>query len=204
MRLTKTLLASLVGVGLGTAVLPVANAADAAALAAERCEACHGKAGVTERKDIGSIAGSSAYYLQTQMEMYKSGERTGEKYQVEGQPAANMNEVAKKLSDEEIKALAEYYAAQPYKAYKQKVDEAQAAKGAKVADEACENCHTEGGSVADDDAGILAGQPIEALRAMFKEIGAGTRPFPKKMTSDFQKLSKEDHEALIQYYASEQ
>jgi cytochrome subunit of sulfide dehydrogenase len=203
MRLTKTLVASLVGVGLGTAVVPVANAADAAALAAERCEACHGKAGVTQRQDIGSIAGSSAYYLQTQMEMYKSGERTGEKYQVEGQPAT-MNEVAKKLSDEEIKALAQYYAKQPYKAYAQKVDKAQAAKGAKVAEEACEGCHSEGGSVADDDAGILAGQPIEALGSMFKEIGAGTRTFPKKMTSDFQKLSKEDQEALIQYYAGHQ
>jgi sulfide dehydrogenase cytochrome subunit len=203
MRLTITLLASLVGVGLGTAVVPVANAADAAALAAERCEACHGKAGVTQRQDIGSIAGSSAYYLQAQMEMYKSGERTGEKYQVEGQPET-MNEVAKKLSDEDIKALAEYYAEQPYKAYDQKVDKAQAAKGAKVNEAACENCHTEGGSVADDDAGILAGQPIEALRLMFKQIGAGTRDFPKKMTSNFQKLSKEDQEALIQYYASQQ
>jgi cytochrome subunit of sulfide dehydrogenase len=203
MRLTKNLLVSLVGVGLGTAVVPVANAADAAALAAERCEACHGKAGVTQRQDIGSIAGSSAYYLQTQLEMYKSGERPGEKYQVKGQPET-MNEVAKKLSDEEIKALAKYYAEQPYKAYNQKVDEAQAAKGAKVQEAACENCHTEGGSVADDDASILAGQPIEALRSMFKQIGAGTRPYPKKMTSNFQELSKEDQEALIQYYAGQQ
>ena len=201
MRLTTTLLASLVGGGLATTIAPMVNAADGAALAAERCESCHGKGGVTQQEDVGNIAGVSAYYLQTQLEMYKSGERTGAKH---GESDTSMNKVAENLSDEEIEVVAEYYAEQPYTPYKQEVDSAKAEKGAQVHEEACETCHTEGGSVADDDAGILAGQPIGALRSMFKEIGAGTRPFPKKMTSNFKELSEEDQEALIQYYAGQQ
>ena len=66
----------------------------------------------------------------------------------------------------------------------------------------CEKCHSEGGSVAGDEAGILAGQPLKYLQATFKEYSDGSRHQPKKMKEKWDQLKPADQEALIQFYAS--
>ncbi len=68
----------------------------------------------------------------------------------------------------------------------------------------CKKCHEDGGSSADDDAGILAGQWTPYLEQQFKEFKAGKRAMDKKMKPKMEKLSADDIKALIQYYASEQ
>ena len=72
---------------------------------------------------------------------------------------------------------------------------------------ACEDCHgkkgnEDGGSSADDDAGILAGQWMPYLEDQFKEYASDKRPMPKKMKPKMEKLTDDDIKALIHYYGS--
>ena len=75
-------------------------------------------------------------------------------------------------------------------------------KGEKIYDKACAKCHDEGGSLPDDDAGILAGQWMPYLEQAFKEFASGERPMVKKMKPKVEKLEPADIEALVNYYGS--
>jgi sulfide dehydrogenase cytochrome subunit len=77
-----------------------------------------------------------------------------------------------------------------------------AKKGKDVHDMYCEECHSEGGSVAADDAGILAGQWIPYLKQAFADYSSAKRPIPKKMKVKMDELKKTDIDALINYYGS--
>ncbi|MDE2461976.1 MAG: cytochrome c4, partial [Gammaproteobacteria bacterium] len=63
--------------------------------------------------------------------------------------------------------------------------------------------HTNGGSVADDDAGILAGQWSPYLQQAFQEYQSGNRVMPDQMKPKIDALRTDQVNALIQYYASE-
>ena len=54
----------------------------------------------------------------------------------------------------------------------------------------------------DDDAGILAGQWMPYIRHTFEEFSSGKRPIPKKMKPKFDELTKDDVDALVNYYGS--
>ena len=60
----------------------------------------------------------------------------------------------------------------------------------------------EGGSLASDDSGILAGQWMPYLEQAFKEFASGERPMVKKMKPKVEKLEPADIEALVNYYGS--
>ncbi len=70
---------------------------------AATCAACHGEAGVSAIGMYPNIAGQYANYLEHSLKDYKSGAR---KNAIMGAQAVN-------LSDEEIRQLARWYAAQP-------------------------------------------------------------------------------------------
>ncbi len=91
-------------VGLALAVTPVL-AVDGAKLYAEKtCNACHGPTGTKPlMPDYPKIAGQNPKYLERQMLDIKSGARAN------GNSAA-MKGVMHLVSDEEIKALADYLA----------------------------------------------------------------------------------------------
>ena len=112
-----------------------------------------------------------------------------------------MAEVAKKLSEADIDAVAEHFAGQTYAPHAQQVDAALAAKGKAAFDDNCEKCHSEGGSVADDDASLLAGQGKPYLEEQFKLYDDGSRPMSKKMAKKFEKISDEDKAAIIEFLA---
>jgi sulfide dehydrogenase cytochrome subunit len=178
-------------------------AADGARLAAEKCESCHGKNGNSEKHDVPSIAGFSDVVIWDSLDMYQSGERKGVRYTVDGKET-DMNEIASDLSEEDMDALALFYAEQTFLPRSQTFDAALAEKGAEIHDSKCENCHSEQGSNADDDAAILAGQWIPYMRAQCAAFRAGDREAPRKMKKKIDSLSDEDIEALINFYASQQ
>lgn len=66
------------------------------------CSSCHGGSGQGEPVDTPSLAGQKAAYLEQVLLAYKSGERHNDLY-------GRMRLIAGKLSDREIKQLAEYY-----------------------------------------------------------------------------------------------
>lgn len=171
---------------------------------ADKCNDCHGKDGVSTESKVPTIAGFSPDALQDILTQFKEGDRKGVKFKAENGKETDMNAIAEKLSDADITALSKYYSAKKFKPAKQKFDAAMAKKGAKVHDKLCEKCHSDGGSNADDDAAILAGQWRAYLEEQFKLIAAKERNVPKKMKKKFKKLKGDQAEELIEFYASQQ
>ncbi len=187
---------------LGLSLVTSANAADAAS-----CANCHGTDGVSTDAKVPTIAGMSAEYLTSAMKAYKGKERpcpeatyaAGDK---KGQKS-DMCTVAKDLSDADITALATNFGGKKFVRAKQQTDAALVAKGKEIHEKQCDKCHTEGGSVAGDDAGILAGQWKAYLAAELKDFKDGKRPMPKKMTPKMDAVPAADLDALANFYASE-
>ena len=70
------------------------------------CNTCHGRKGEGNRRSYGmpALAGQMPQYFVKTMQLYRSGGRANDVYGV-------MRAIAKKLTDEEIQGLADYYAA---------------------------------------------------------------------------------------------
>lgn len=182
-----------------------ATAADLNALI-ENCTNCHGENGVSTESTVPTIAGMSEFFLIDTMAIYKDRERPC----IEAEYLAGSNKgsktdmckIADELGDADIEALAKHYAGKTYVRAKQEFDPARAARGQKIHDRNCEKCHEDGGSVAADDAGLLAGQWTPYLRQVFKAYDAGERSMPKKMIPKYEELSAEEKEDLLHYYGS--
>lgn len=193
------------GAMLAALPLTAARAADLAELV-DACADCHGPDGASTDPHVPIIGGFSEPYTTDSMIAYKEEERpcpeaeylSGDK---KGQKTT-MCEIAKDLSDKEIEQLAKYYAEKPFVRAKQEFDAALAEKGKEIHESSCKKCHAEGGSLASDDSGILAGQWMPYMEQAFKEFGSGERPMVKKMKPKFKKLEPADIEALVHYYGS--
>ena len=193
MSARKTL-AVLMGFGLllGTAQLSAAPLPTATMLA-DTCAGCHGTDGASTGPATPSIAGLSEIYMVDSMKAFKSGERT----------STIMGRIAKGYSEEEFKLMASVFAKQPVATTSQKTDATKVAAGGKLFGKNCEKCHDEKGSLADDDAGILASQWLPYLQYSMEDYKAGTREMPKKMKKKVDKLSDAEIEALLQFFASQ-
>ena len=73
------------------------------------CEQCHGPGGRGVGPDFPALAGQSATYLSNQLTAWKTGARPSG-------PMGLMAVVAKKLSEAEVRAIADHYASLPAKA----------------------------------------------------------------------------------------
>ncbi|MDJ0641083.1 MAG: cytochrome c [Paracoccaceae bacterium] len=69
--------------------------------APEQCSACHGAVGLSELEDAPHLAGETNIYIETQLKAFRSGKRTHDV----------MTAIALELSDEDIRAVANWYAA---------------------------------------------------------------------------------------------
>ena len=159
------------------------------------CNGCHGTDGHSAGPNMPNLGGLPSSYIVDQMKLFKSGER----------PSSIMGRLAKAYSDEEIAAMASFYSTHKYVSAKQPVDAAKVAQGKKL-HERCKKCHTENGRES-EDGGIIAGQWKETLQIAMSEFRSGKRKMPKKMAEKVDgdnKLSDEDVEALIHFYASQQ
>jgi len=189
----------------GLALVVRAAAADVDKLVTE-CAECHGKEGSSKDKDVPIIGGMSSAYIVQTMGIYKEKKRPcpETKYREGANKGkkTDMCRVAKKLSDEDIKQLGAYYASKKFVRAVQTADPALAKQGAKVHEKKCEKCHSESGSMASDDSGILAGQWMPYLSETMKEYLEGKRPMDKKMKPKIETLKPADVEALVNYYGS--
>ncbi len=203
----KRLALVIAGLSVGIFWGSVSLAQDGATLA-QRCASCHGKDGASKDSKVPTIGGYSAPYITDAMKTYKKKERPCPEMKIPEGPrkgqSSDMCKVAVDLSDADAKAVAQYLSKQKFVRAKQPFDAAKAAHGKSVHELECKKCHEKGGSSADDDAGILAGQWTHYLREQFAAFHAGKRQMDEKMKPKIEKLSKEDEEALINYYASQQ
>jgi sulfide dehydrogenase cytochrome subunit len=173
---------------------PLSAAGPSASMLADTCAGCHGTDGSSVGPASPSIAGMSAAYFTETMAAFKSGER----------PSTIMQRIAKGYTDEEIELMAGFFANKPMVRLPQKTDAAKVAKGEELYDDACETCHSENGTAADDDSGILAGQWLPYLTYTMQDFTSGAREMPKKMKKKVEKLDEAQIEALLQFFASQQ
>jgi sulfide dehydrogenase cytochrome subunit len=177
--------------------------------AVEQCDSCHGEDGVSTESDVPTIAGASAFVLEEYMFQYLEDARPCRESKYRSgdteRPATDMCAIAKEMSEDEIAEIAEYYSLKDFVAATQEFDAAKAEVGRKVHRRDCEKCHSDGGSYADDDAGILAGQWIPYLEQVFADYESGERDMMEdKMKDKMDALDAEAVDALVHYYASMQ
>ncbi len=163
------------------------------AMLSNTCSACHGQFGQAVGPNIPTLAGQPASYIADSMRKFKSGERVG----------TVMNRVAKAYSDGDFNAMGEFFSQKMFVRHPQKVDGAKVAKGKLLHEKNCEKCHTESGRES-EDGGVIAGQWSEYLKITMDDFAAKKRPMPKKMAEKIEGLSKDDLDALIDFYASQQ
>lgn len=189
------------------AAAPGALAADGAAVA-EQCAACHGKNGASTEPSIPIIGGYSAKYLVESIKNFRKKIRTCAEVTVQAGPKkgtkSDMCKVVADLSEADADAVAKYFAAQKFVRAKQPYDAAKAKQGSSVYKLRCEKCHENGGSSPDEDNGILAGQWTPYLKEQLAGFRSGKRPLDDKMKQRLDKVTKEDEELLLHFFASPQ
>ncbi len=196
---------SLLGVSLLTVGLGLASAAMAADPAAS-CAGCHGVNGVSTDPNVPTISGMSIDYLADTLKAYKAKKRTAAEMTISAGDKkgtkSDMFKAVADLSDADFDTLGKIFSDKPFVPAKQKADPALAAKGKEIHDKLCEKCHTESGSVASDDSGILAGQWMPYLKTQLVDYKTGKRPVPTKMQPKLDQVDPADFDALVAYYGS--
>ena len=184
-----------------------ASAADGAKLA-EPCVACHGTNGVSAESKIPTIAGYSAKYLTESLRNFKKKVRTCAEVAIPSGPKkgqrSDMCKIVADLSDADMEAVSRHFASQKFVRAKQPFDPAKAKRGEGVYKQRCEKCHEDNGSSPDEDNGILAGQWMPYLRDQLVGFRTGKRPIDDKMKQRLDRVDKEEEEALLHFFASQQ
>ena len=173
--------------------LPAAGAdAQAGRQKAQTCAACHGPEGSSTNPVVPSIAGQPAQFIETELFLFRQGSRND----------PQMAPVAKALSNADINDLAAYFSAQKPAPPKHRTAPANAAAGAKLAQQFnCAQCHGPA-LLGQQHIPRLAGQQPEYLRVQLKGFKAGTRAdIDGNMTAAAQPLSDKDIEVLVDYIA---
>lgn len=173
--------------------------------AAENCVACHNENGISEDSEVPTIAGASDYFLENQLAVFAGEGRPCEADYFEQQSDVEAEDhcaLASSMSEDEQIEVAAYFASQPFKPAQQEVDEELAGQGASIHEANCERCHSDGGSLALDDAGILAGQWKHYLVEQFEYYKADKRWQPEKMQPEMD-LDESEMQALAEFYARE-
>ena len=182
-----------------------ANAGDVESMMAD-CNGCHGPGGVSESSDVPTIAGFPEFVHVDALYVYQDEARpcASSKYRHgdTARAAKTMCAIAAELSEGDIDAIAAAYAELDYVRAKQDFDAGLADAGKALHEEHCDRCHSEAGTNAEDEAGMLGGQMMGYLEATFAQFSDGSREQPKKMKEKFDTLSAEDKTALLNYYGS--
>jgi sulfide dehydrogenase cytochrome subunit len=158
------------------------------------CAGCHGTDGSSVGPSSPSIARMDPEVFIDAMEAYQHDERN----------STIMNRIAKGYNEEQIKAMAWFFAKQPLQVMPQQHDAELAKLGAKLHDKYCEKCHEDGGKPG--DAGTLAGQWIPYLHNTMEDFIAGRRDYPRKMQRKVDAVIEAEGDqaipALLHYYGS--
>jgi sulfide dehydrogenase cytochrome subunit len=174
----------------------------------ENCAKCHGENGVSTNPDIPTIAGFSPQYASHALKAYKDKSRPCPEAKVGPEvkvaPKTTMCAVVQDMSEADMADVAKFYAAKKFVRAKQKIQLSAElkAKAKALHTENCQQCHVDDGSVADDNAGFLAGQWQNYLAQTFADLTADKRSQPKAMKKAWRSLDKESQDILIKYYAS--
>jgi len=155
------------------------------------CAGCHGTNGASAGLTMPTLASHSKESIVDAMKKFKSGER----------PSTVMGRIAKGYTDADFNAMGNFFSKQKFHPVSQKVDAAKAKRGAELSEEACSRCHLDDGKEGKDDTPVMASQWLEYLLMQAKLYDSGARKMPDEMAKRWNRLSKEDREALLHFYA---
>ena len=174
----------------------------------EDCNGCHGPGGVSENTDVPTLAGFPEFVHVDALYVYQDEARPCAESEYRhgdtSRPAKTMCEIAAELSEDDIDAIAAAYAELDYVKVKQDFDASLVDPGKALHDEHCDKCHSDAGTNAEDEAGMLGGQMMGYLATTMAQFVDGSREQPKKMKEKVDMLSADDVTALVHYYGSVQ
>lgn len=206
--MTRASIASLALLAALAAAPCAALAADPAKLFEQQCAACHGRNGASTEPTIPIIGGYSAKYVVDSLRAFRKKLRTCAEVTIPAGPKkgtrSDMCKVVDNLSEADGEALARYLAAQRFVRARQAFDAGKAQKGAAVYKLRCEKCHENNGASPDEDNGILAGQWMPYMREQMAGFRTGKRPIDDKMKQRLDRVNKDEEEALLHFFASQQ
>ena len=179
------------GVALASA-RPAWADAEAGKAKAAVCAACHGADGNSVIPTTPSLAGQPRQFIVTQLFMFRDGKRKD----------PQMSPFAEKLTNADLRDLADFYATQKPKRVAPAVSAEKAAAGKLVSDRNnCTSCHG-ANLLGQQHIPRLAGQHASYLRTQMLGFKATTRfDMDGQMTSAAQALSPEDIDILAEYMA---
>lgn len=168
------------------------------------CAACHGEAAPSPYEGVPTIHGQPVTALENALYDFRATIRPCRKPDcspAQSCPEIDFCAIVRELSDEEIAALAAWYAAQPYAALSQDWHPALAARGEVLHATHCESCHSGGGLSPGNQATILRGQPKSYLHAAIRDFSHDRRIAVAEMDAVIRDLSEQDIDALVEFYA---
>jgi cytochrome c553 len=155
------------------------------------CANCHGADGKPVVEKVPIISGQHMFYLFTQLKDYRAGRRANE----------IMAPIAAELSDDEMKALATYFAAQPWPNYSEVGSPEDAARAHRLAVEGqCTQCHL-GGMLGDSRNPRLNRQKADYLAQTMADFRGGIRKNAAAMAAVVKGWSDADIAAMSRYLA---
>ncbi|MDT8450949.1 MAG: c-type cytochrome [Wenzhouxiangellaceae bacterium] len=190
-------LGMLLGAGMAAAQVPDS---------ASDCVACHNENGVSDDPAVPIIAGNAAFFIENQLAMFAQEARPCEADYFASKDDVSAEShctIVADLSEDDYADIAAYFEELPFVPADQEFDADLASQGESIHTKSCDRCHTEAGSLAFDEAGILAGQWKEYLTEQIGYYKTGKRWQPEKMAPEIEELSDADVEALVNFYARE-
>jgi sulfide dehydrogenase cytochrome subunit len=196
------------GIAIGLCAGPAALAADGAAVFEQKCIACHGAGGASQDSSIPTIGGYSQKYIVDSLGNFKKKLRPCAEVTIPSGPKkgtkSDMCKVIAALTDAEADAAARYLTGTKFVRAKQPFDAGKAAKGQSIYGKLCRRCHEDNGSSPDEDNGILAGQWTPYLKGQLVAFRGGKRMIDDKMKARLEKVSADEEDALLHFFASQQ
>ena len=175
--------------------LPVMAAPPSGQALAFTCAGCHGTDGSSVGPSSPSIAGMDPEVFIDMMQAYQDDKHN----------STIMKRIARGYDDEQIKAMAWFFAKQELRTLPQKTDYDLVVRGKKLHDEYCEKCHEDGGKPG--DSGTLSGQWMPYLHYSMEDFVSGKREYPRKMKRKVDAVIEDEGDqalpALIHYYGSQ-
>jgi cytochrome c553 len=155
------------------------------------CATCHGADGLPVVEKVPIIWGQHMFYLLTQLKDYRAERRSQE----------IMTPMAKELSDEEMTALATYFAAQPWPNYHESASAEDKTVAERLAVEGqCTQCHL-GGMLGDSRNPRLNNQKVDYLIQTHTDFRDDVRKNAPAMAAIVRGWSDEEIAAMSRYLA---
>lgn len=161
---------------------------------AHTCAGCHGTNGASAGAAMPTIGGMDKGYLVSVLSDYKTGLR----------PSTIMGRIMRGYSDQEIAAIASWFAEKPWVSTDRPIDGRIAHLGEEIHERECATCHADGGRDQSDEAPRLAGQWAPYTQYALETCrDEGLRCEPRKMAERVMNLDDAELNALAHYYESQ-